>query len=80
MFSTSFDDLESQEEGKDQESIQSSTTPDPGYRKGKRQKREYLNDKQRHAMAGLSLCWSHIPHCWKAHVTARLYYLMVSGS
>ena len=22
--------------------------------------------------AGLSLCWSHIPHCWKSHVTAHL--------
>ena len=21
--------------------------------------------------AGLSLCWSHIPHCWKSHVTAQ---------
>ena len=29
---------ESKEEGKDQESIQSSTTPDPGHHVGKRQK------------------------------------------
>ena len=24
------------------------------------------------AKADLRLCWSHIPHCWKAHVTAQL--------
>ena len=23
------------------------------------------------AQAGLNLCWSHIPHCWKSHVTAH---------
>ena len=22
--------------------------------------------------AGLSLCWSHTPHCWKSHATARM--------
>ena len=33
---------ESKEEGKDQESIQSSTTPDPGHHMGKRQ-RERIN-------------------------------------
>ena len=33
---------------------------------------EYSSDKQRrwsdcaHAKVGLSLCWSHIPHCWKS--------------
>ena len=25
-----------------------------------------------YAQAGLSLCWSHIPHCWKSHVAAQL--------
>ena len=25
-----------------------------------------------YAQAGLSLCWSHIPHCWKSHVTAHM--------
>ena len=25
-----------------------------------------------YAQAGLKLCWSHIPHCWKSHVTAQL--------
>ena len=39
---------------------------------------EYLNDKQRlwshcaYAQAGLSLCWSHIPHCWKSHATTQI--------
>ena len=39
---------------------------------------EYSSDKQRlwsdcaYAQAGLSLCWSHRPHCWKYHVTAYL--------
>ena len=34
---------------------------------------EYSSDQQRlwtdcvYAQAGLSLCWSHIPHCWKSH-------------
>ena len=22
--------------------------------------------------AGLSLCWSHIPHCWNTHVAAHI--------
>ena len=40
---------------------------------------EYSSDKQRlwsdcgYVQAGLSLCWSHIPHCWKSHVTAHIY-------
>ena len=40
--------------------------------------KEYSSDKQRlwsvcaYAQAGLSLCWSHIPHCWKSHVAAQL--------
>ena len=40
---------------------------------------EYSNDKQRlwsdcaYAQAGLSLCWPHIPHCWKSHVAAYIY-------
>ena len=25
-----------------------------------------------YAQAGLSLCWSHIPHCWKSHVMAHM--------
>ena len=25
-----------------------------------------------YAQADLSLCWSHIPHCWKAHVAAQM--------
>ena len=24
------------------------------------------------AQADLSLCWSHIPHCWKSHVAAQI--------
>ena len=38
----------------------------------------YLSDYQRlwsvcaYAQAGLSLCWSHKPHCWKSHVTAQI--------
>ena len=42
--------------------------------------KEYSSDKQRlwsdcaYAQAGLSLCWSHIPHCWKSHVEAHLYF------
>ena len=24
--------------------------------------------------AGLSHCWSHIPHCWKSHVVAQLLF------
>ena len=26
-----------------------------------------------YAQAGLRLCWSHIPHCWKSHVAAHIY-------
>ena len=27
-----------------------------------------------YAHADLRLCWSHIPHCWKSHVAAQLYF------
>ena len=27
-----------------------------------------------YAQADLRLCWSHIPHCWKSHVTAQIYF------
>ena len=39
---------------------------------------EYSSDKQKlgsdcaSSHAGLSLCWSHIPQCWKPHVLASL--------
>ena len=42
---------------------------------------QYSSDKQRlwsdcaYAQAGLSLCWSHIPHCWKSHVSAHIVVL-----
>ena len=26
---------------------------------------------------GLSLCWLHIPHCWKAHVAAHFFIVNV---
>ena len=26
--------------------------------------------------ADLRLCWSHIRHCWKSHVTAQIYYIL----
>ena len=26
--------------------------------------------------AGLSLCWSHIPHCWKSHAAAHLLFVI----
>ena len=38
----------------------------------------YSSDKQRlwsdcaYAQAGLRLCWSHIPNCWKSHALAQL--------
>ena len=38
---------------------------------------EYSNDKQglcsdcAYEQVGLRLCWSHIPHCMKSHVTAE---------
>ena len=44
---------------------------------------EYSSDKQRlwsdcaYAQAGLSLCWSHIPHCWKSHVMAQMFLRVV---
>ena len=44
---------------------------------------KYSSDKERlwsdcaYAKAGVSLCWSHIPHCWKSHVTAQILYLYV---
>ena len=40
---------------------------------------EYSSDEQRllsdcaYSQADLSLCWSHIPHCWKYHALAQLY-------
>ena len=39
---------------------------------------KYSSDQQRlwsdcaYAQADLRLCWSHIPHCWKSHVTTLL--------
>ena len=42
---------------------------------------EYSSDQQRlssdcaYAQAGLSLCWWHIPHCWKSHVAAHLLFI-----
>ena len=44
---------------------------------------EYSSDKQRlwsacaYAQADLRLYWSHIPHCWKSHVTAKLWSIIV---
>ena len=44
---------------------------------------EYSSDKQRlwsdcaYAQAGLRLCWSHIPHCWKSHALAQLECLQL---
>ena len=41
---------------------------------------KYPSDKQRlwsdcvYAQADLRLCWSHIPHCWKSHVAAKLWW------
>ena len=46
---------------------------------------EYASDKQRlwsdcaYAQADLRLCWSHIPHCWKSHVTAHILKLYNGG-
>ena len=40
---------------------------------------EYSREEQRlwsdctHAQAGLSLCWLHIPYCWKSHILANFY-------
>ena len=45
---------------------------------------EYSSNKQRlwsvcaYAQAGLSLCWSHIPHCWKSHATALPFFLTIT--
>ena len=30
-------------------------------------------------LAGLSRCWSHIPHCWKSHVAAHVFVEMLSA-
>ena len=44
---------------------------------------EYYSDTQRlwsdwaYAQAGLSLCWSHIPHCWKSHVSAHIGLIII---
>ena len=27
-----------------------------------------------YGQAGMSLCWLHIPHCWKSHVAAHIIY------
>ena len=41
---------------------------------------EYTSDKQRlwsdcaYAQADLSLCWSHILHCWKSHALAHIHF------
>ena len=46
---------------------------------------EYSSDKQRlwsdcvDAQADLSLCWLHIPHCWKAHALALIKYKKTVG-
>ena len=41
---------------------------------------KYSSDKQRlwcaYVQADLSLCWSHIPHCWKSHVLAHISILL----
>ena len=42
---------------------------------------KYSSDLQRlwsdcaYAQAGLSLCWSHIPNCWKSHALAQILSL-----
>ena len=47
---------------------------------------EYSSDQQRlrsdcaYAQAGLRLCRSHIPHCWKSHVAAHLVFILVIHS
>ena len=47
---------------------------------------EYSSDLQRlwsdcsYAQADLRRCWSHIPHCWKSHVTAQLYSFEASDA
>ena len=29
----------------------------------------------KYAHADLSLCWSHLLHCWKSHITTQVIYL-----
>ena len=47
---------------------------------------EYSSDLQRlwsvcaYAQAGLSLCWSYIPHCWKSHVKAQVNLTCCEGN
>ena len=47
---------------------------------------EHSSDQQRlwsdcaYAQADLSLCWSHIPHSWKSHVTAQMFVLAFTKS
>ena len=33
------------------------------------------SDQTDQAQADLSICWSHIPHCWKSHVAAHFTYI-----
>ena len=46
---------------------------------------EFSSDKLRpwsdcaYAQAGLSLCWSHIAHCWKSHATAHMVSMLLYG-
>ena len=46
---------------------------------------EYASDLQRlwsdcaYEQAGLSLCWLHIPHCWKSHVAAQMYKCTITN-
>ena len=46
---------------------------------------EYSSDKQRlwsdcaYAQAGLRLCWSHIPNCWKSHALAQFNFWKIHG-
>ena len=47
---------------------------------------EYSSNQQRlwsvcaYAQAGLSFCWSNIPHFWKSHVMAHTCYVVNHGS
>ena len=47
---------------------------------------EYSSDKQRlwsgcaYAQAGLRLCWSHIPNCWKSHALAHFFSKSIRSS
>ena len=44
---------------------------------------DYTSDWQRlwpdcaYAQAGLSLCLSHIPHCWKSHAVAHIWTFLL---